>query len=250
MRKVLLVLVLLSATSAFAQDVIVKKDGSTILSKVIEVGTSEIRYKKYSNQEGPTYVIRKDELLSINYDNGEKEEFGSVEPKQNEVTEFQSSRFNALDYLNSNSYERLNESSSRLPRDPSDYSFIGLSYTADFDYIGEGVAGLSSHIFSQNGFGLSSAIGWGVGASVAQVKLGPNYCYPLSETAFVYVPLQAVMNYYVSGSDSEITWGAQLTPSIGFKFNKFVFAAGVALGWAEGSDRIGTGFNVSLALTL
>lgn len=58
-----------------AQDVIVKKDGTTIMSKVLEIGDSEIKYKKYSNQNGPTYTIKKVEIFSINYENGEKERF-------------------------------------------------------------------------------------------------------------------------------------------------------------------------------
>ena len=47
--------VLFAATTVYSQDIIVKKDGSTIISKVLEVGTSEIKYKKVSNQDGPTY---------------------------------------------------------------------------------------------------------------------------------------------------------------------------------------------------
>ena len=43
MKRNLLFLMLLLATSVSAQDVIVKKDGSTILSKVIEIGTTEIK---------------------------------------------------------------------------------------------------------------------------------------------------------------------------------------------------------------
>lgn len=75
MKKVLLFLMLLSATSVFAQDVIVKKDGSTILSKVVEIGSAEVKYKKFSNQNGPTYTIPKSEIQAINYENGEKENF-------------------------------------------------------------------------------------------------------------------------------------------------------------------------------
>lgn len=77
MKKILLFLLLLSATSAFAQDVIVKKDGSTILSKVLKITANEVEYKKYSNQNGPTYTIAKAEVQAINYENGEKETFGS-----------------------------------------------------------------------------------------------------------------------------------------------------------------------------
>ena len=65
----------LSATYVSAQDVIVKKDGNTILSKVLEVNTSDIKYKKFSNQNGPTYTINKSEIMSINYENGEKDDF-------------------------------------------------------------------------------------------------------------------------------------------------------------------------------
>lgn len=58
---------------AHAQDVIVKKDGNTITSKVIEITSSEIKYKKFSNQNGPTYTINRNEVNYINYENGEKE---------------------------------------------------------------------------------------------------------------------------------------------------------------------------------
>lgn len=58
-----------------AQDVIVKRDGSTIISKVLEVNTGDIKYKKFSNQGGPTYTIDKAEVMAINYENGEKDVF-------------------------------------------------------------------------------------------------------------------------------------------------------------------------------
>lgn len=58
---------------AHAQDVIVKKDGNTITSKVTEITSSEIKYKKFSNQNGPTYTINKNEVNYINYENGERE---------------------------------------------------------------------------------------------------------------------------------------------------------------------------------
>ena len=50
---------------ALAQDVIVKQDGGTILSKVLEIGTQEIAYKKWNSQDGPVYKIAKDQVLSI-----------------------------------------------------------------------------------------------------------------------------------------------------------------------------------------
>ncbi|MBQ6771122.1 MAG: hypothetical protein IJP44_09130 [Bacteroidales bacterium] len=60
---------------ALAQDVIVKTDNSTVLSKVLEITSTEIKYKKWDNQDGPTYSINRSEVSSINYQNGEVEKF-------------------------------------------------------------------------------------------------------------------------------------------------------------------------------
>ena len=61
-----------------AQDLIVKKDGSVIQAKVTKIGTSEVEYKKWSNQNGPQYSIAVADILAINYQNGEKETFENV----------------------------------------------------------------------------------------------------------------------------------------------------------------------------
>lgn len=73
--KHLVILMLFLSVEVAAQDVIVKKDGSTILSKVLEVNTDNIKYKKFSNQNGPTYTIGKSEIMSINYENGDRDSF-------------------------------------------------------------------------------------------------------------------------------------------------------------------------------
>ena len=61
----------------YAQDIIVLKDGSTVLSKVIEVGRNNIKYKKWSYLNGPDYVLSVDDIISINYQNGDKDTFSS-----------------------------------------------------------------------------------------------------------------------------------------------------------------------------
>lgn len=93
MKRILFTMMLFASTlSASAQDVIVKKDGSTILSKVIEIGTTEVKYKKWNNQNGPNYTIAKSDVQAINYENGEKETFG------NEVGSQPQQQFNYTDY--------------------------------------------------------------------------------------------------------------------------------------------------------
>lgn len=69
------ILGLLCCTSVFAQDIIIKKDFSIIKSKVVEVASSIVKYKKYSNIDGPIYTIEAKDIIAINYENGEKDVF-------------------------------------------------------------------------------------------------------------------------------------------------------------------------------
>lgn len=71
---------LVLSIGCYAQDMIVKKDGSIIQAKVSEIGTSEVKYKKWSNQDGPSYAIAKSEILAINYQNGDKDTFSDAQP--------------------------------------------------------------------------------------------------------------------------------------------------------------------------
>ena len=76
MKQLFAVLVmLLSASMLFAQDVITLRSGETINGKVAEVGTTEIRYYKADNAEGPVYVASKSEVSQIVYANGTKDVF-------------------------------------------------------------------------------------------------------------------------------------------------------------------------------
>lgn len=78
MEKKSLLLLALCPAFAFGQDLIVKKDGDVIQAKVLKVGTAEVEYKKWNNQDGPLYSIEIGNILSINYENGEKEKFANV----------------------------------------------------------------------------------------------------------------------------------------------------------------------------
>lgn len=77
MKKLLILLMVFFAVNTFAQDIIVLKDGSTIISKVIELGLSEIKYKEFSNLQGPERVIARKNVMRIDYENGEEYSFAS-----------------------------------------------------------------------------------------------------------------------------------------------------------------------------
>ena len=54
-----------------AQDIIVTKQATRIDAKILEVSDTEVRYKKTSNMDGPTFVMSTSEISSILYANGE-----------------------------------------------------------------------------------------------------------------------------------------------------------------------------------
>ena len=86
MKRFILSIVALAITSVcFAQDIIVQKDGNTIPAKVIKVTQSEVEYKKFNNQDGPTYTISIKDLLRINYENGTIDTFGSADLNPNNI---------------------------------------------------------------------------------------------------------------------------------------------------------------------
>lgn len=78
----LIVSLLFVACITKAQDVIIKKDNSTILSRVTKIGETEIEYKKWTNLDGPIYTINRSEVISINYQNGDIERFDDSQTVQ------------------------------------------------------------------------------------------------------------------------------------------------------------------------
>ena len=76
MKKLLVTITMLFISIfSFGQDKIVKRDFKEILCKVSEIGTTEIKYKKADNLDGPVYSIKKSEVLKIVFENGSEEKF-------------------------------------------------------------------------------------------------------------------------------------------------------------------------------
>lgn len=63
----------------YSQDVIVKKDSSKITSKLTEINPQEIKYTRFDNVNGSTYVISKSEVAYVVYENGITEFFKSTD---------------------------------------------------------------------------------------------------------------------------------------------------------------------------
>lgn len=85
MKRVIFLLGCISAFNAYAQDVIVCQDGEEIESKVLKISQTEVEYKKWTNQDGPSYTLDKSKVFMIKYQNGEKDVF-KEEPVQQTTT--------------------------------------------------------------------------------------------------------------------------------------------------------------------
>lgn len=78
MKKNLWVILLFISTLVLhAQDSILMVNEKKIEAKVLEIGTTTIKYKKYSNIEGPLYTVAKEEVKEIVFENGDIEVFSS-----------------------------------------------------------------------------------------------------------------------------------------------------------------------------
>lgn len=73
--KYLLILFTLISFQLSAQDVILKKDGSKISAKVIEITSTTIKYRNWDQPDGPIRNISITQVDEIIYDNGTWEKF-------------------------------------------------------------------------------------------------------------------------------------------------------------------------------
>ena len=68
-----------------AQDMIFKTDAQSIQAKILEISTTEVRYKRFSNPDGPTYVLPVGDISHIIYQNGERDDFNPSAAKSEPV---------------------------------------------------------------------------------------------------------------------------------------------------------------------
>ena len=82
----LFVIVLLISFETKAQDTIyLNVENAIIVAKILEVNSSNLKYKKYSNLDGPAYTIEKDKIKKVVYKNGTVETYASVDNSQENI---------------------------------------------------------------------------------------------------------------------------------------------------------------------
>ena len=70
MKKILLIILSSLSILGYAQDQLFKKDNSKVDVKILEINPTEIKYKLFTYQDGPTITISKKEVALIIYQNG------------------------------------------------------------------------------------------------------------------------------------------------------------------------------------
>jgi len=69
------ILFVFTAQFAAAQDTIYRTNHEKVVAKIQEVGTYEIKYKRYAAQDGPLYVLKRSEVWKIVYPDGTVETY-------------------------------------------------------------------------------------------------------------------------------------------------------------------------------
>ena len=71
-KQILLIIMLFASICIYAQDVIIKQDGTTIPANVISVGRTEIEYTLLNDPDSLPHGIEISEVYSINYKDGRR----------------------------------------------------------------------------------------------------------------------------------------------------------------------------------
>lgn len=81
----LLTLFCLTGFGLSAQDVIHKKSGEVVQARVIELGVGEIKYRLFDQPDSPIYVVEKESIVKIIFQDGHTEFYGTTRMDASEL---------------------------------------------------------------------------------------------------------------------------------------------------------------------
>lgn len=233
MKKYLLALMVLCSMCATAQDMIVKKDGSTIFCRVLHLTSTEVVYKEWNHQNGPNHSVARSEVRTIDYE-------GMVNGNEGQ-----------------NHVNPLKEQEM-----PSDIlKSAGLFYLADFNGADKGVYGMKFDIFMpQQHWGVTWSIGTNAGLvdseySGVHFTVGPSAIVEIMQPVYLVCPLRFNGSVRFGKDENKkdktyFNWGVDLAPGLMFSSNKWTVQAAFDISWAKGCEKLGTGFMVGIGYDL
>lgn len=80
MKQCVIFFFLLACGVISAQDTIYKRSGELISAKISEISSVEVKYKRFTMQDGPLYIIARDEVAKIKFSNGTVDSFSVSQP--------------------------------------------------------------------------------------------------------------------------------------------------------------------------
>ena len=80
MKKLIFLLTRCVVFNLSAQDIIVKRNGDELQCRILEVSKNEVKYKRWTNQDGPAFSEKKSNIFMIKYENGEKDMIAHSSP--------------------------------------------------------------------------------------------------------------------------------------------------------------------------
>lgn len=93
LRLICLLFMLFFTFALYAQDIIVQTDSTKIEAVIREISENEVKYKRFSNQSGPDYVIRTFNIAYIRYQNGEIDRFIHQQTAETNIRTIENNNF-------------------------------------------------------------------------------------------------------------------------------------------------------------
>jgi outer membrane protein X len=175
----------LSAQNQSAKpDIITLLNGDDLDAIVQKVSDTDIEYKKWSNKNGPTYTLKKSEVFSIRYANGEKDVFtkkenpvvaAPVQQQQQNVTQPTNVSPQTATAVQSNAQNSR-------PSNVTSYSYMDI------------------YAFSKGNTAIG--INWGFGLAPTAMIIGVKFNYGLTDK----IRLSPSFDYYMKPSNG--LWGS------------------------------------------
>lgn len=199
------------AITGKAQDQLFKKDNTKLLVKITEVSPEEIKYKLFSNLNGPIYVESKRDISLIIYENGQHEVINTPPTSYaaNPNGNARPSGNGRMSSADSAKYFKYSESVSLNFMNLANME-VGMIYQKDFFKhnfnliipvaIGLDKPNLTQSVYYTNNYGNSQV---SLNRKLFEVGLGLNYYpslrYPVNYyigPVFRYMQFSANQNYY------------------------------------------------------
>ena len=145
------------ASTTNAQDKIYRKNGKVVEAKILEVGSSEIKYRIWKDDTGPVYILETDKIKRVEFENGTVQKF-VPDLRDPELYEDQLRKAVKIDFLGPLSgYTQITYERSTAVGRSIEYSLgiIGAGKSERLDYYNSNFRSTR-----RNPFGVAAGIGY------------------------------------------------------------------------------------------